>query len=153
MRVIGAGPANHSSPEQTLARAEAHVTELQPEEGDQVWLVLDTDRWSEKQLITVSRTCQDRNWGLTISNPCFELWLYLHYADLPAGYDGSGQNLKRDLGEVCLPGGYSPATALPNLPRAIARAKILDRNPDLRLPPAYVTQVYRLAVAMEAFLE
>ena len=153
VRVIGAGDQNLSSPEQTLARAERQVTNMDPQPGDQVWLVLDTDRWTNKQLMTVSRACRDRAWGLTISNPCFELWLYLHYADLPEGYTGSGQDLKRDLGELCQPGGYSPATALPGLPRAIERAKALDAQPDLRLPPAYVTQVYRLAVALEAFIE
>ncbi|MEL7161343.1 MAG: RloB family protein, partial [Bacteroidota bacterium] len=94
VKVLGAGQDNRSSPEQTLLRAEAHLSDLQPEPGDQVWLVLDTDRWTEKQLMTVSRACADRNWGLTISNPCFEIWLYLHYSDLPTDYAGSGQQLK-----------------------------------------------------------
>ncbi len=60
-----------------------------PEEGsnlkyeilddDEVWFVIDTDRWGDK--IGELRAYCDRqiNWYVAQSNPCFEVWLYYHF--------------------------------------------------------------------------
>lgn len=59
--VFGANPlTNDSSPEQTLARAIAQIKKSPLMEDDRVWLVIDKDRWSEKQLMLVQRACKDR---------------------------------------------------------------------------------------------
>jgi hypothetical protein len=143
---------NDSSPEQTLARAIAQIKKSPLMEDDRVWLVIDKDRWSEKQLMIVQRTCSDKGWNLAISNPCFELWLYLHYADLPEGYTSSCQQLKTDLGALTSPEGYHPAIALKGIDDAIKRAKELDENPDLLLPPRNVSRIYLLFEDLKDFL-
>jgi hypothetical protein len=47
-------------------------------------LIVDRDEksFSENQVQTVSEICDQRKFRLIISNPCFELWLLLHF-DIP----------------------------------------------------------------------
>lgn len=74
--------------------APAHVLEnLKQEAGrykltsrDQLWVVVDTDRWPvETQLSKLLNARISRiPVQLAVSNPCFELFLYLHFADMPS---------------------------------------------------------------------
>lgn len=48
------------------------------DEFDQVWCVIDVD---EFKLDDVARIAAERGVRLAVSNPCFELWLLLHYCD------------------------------------------------------------------------
>ena len=144
---------NQSAPGRVLdqLKAFAKTEGLLPD--DVVWMVVDTDRWSERQLMSVHRACKDKGWALAISNPCFELWLYLHYAELPKDYKGSCQQLKTDLGQITTPSGYQVEKALELLNAAIERAEVLDSDAELVLPPVNVTQVYRVVTAMKVFFE
>lgn len=52
-------------------------------EGDEVWIVLDTDmdrdESREPQIQNIKKRCNElENWCLVQSNPCFEVWLYYH---------------------------------------------------------------------------
>ena len=52
-------------------------------EGDEVWIVLDIDKDKdesrEPQIEIIKTDCNERkDWFLTLSNPCFEVWLYYH---------------------------------------------------------------------------
>ncbi len=52
-------------------------------DGDEVWIVLDTDKdrdfSREPQIEFILKRCNGReNWNLAQSNPCFEVWLYYH---------------------------------------------------------------------------
>ena len=52
-------------------------------EGDEVWIVLDIDKDKdesrEPQIEIIKTECRKRkDWFLTLSNPCFEVWLYYH---------------------------------------------------------------------------
>jgi L-rhamnose mutarotase len=45
---------------------------------DQIWFVIDTDRWRE-QIHELRSACdQNMQWNVAQSNPCFEVWLYYH---------------------------------------------------------------------------
>ncbi|QZT35657.1 RloB family protein [Halosquirtibacter xylanolyticus] len=54
----------------------------------ELWMVVDRDKGnvSESQLKEIIRQCEERGYGLAISNPTFELWLLLHLTDKDA-YD------------------------------------------------------------------
>ena len=56
--------------------------EIKPQ--DELWLVADRDRQSTKlhNLAAVAQQCEQKGYGLAISNPCFELWLLLHCKDV-----------------------------------------------------------------------
>ncbi len=50
---------------------------------DELWLIIDTDTWEKQTILQLVEKCQkDRLYHLGISNPCFEVWLILHLADL-----------------------------------------------------------------------
>lgn len=48
---------------------------------DIVWLVCDVDDQKDT-LIKISEKIKRENFNIAVSNPCFEVWLYLHYADI-----------------------------------------------------------------------
>lgn len=76
-----------SAPEHVLARIDEYRAEFQIGDGDTFWIVCDCDRWIEpshvKNLTHVLSECRKRNVQVALSNPCFELWLLLHFADHP----------------------------------------------------------------------
>ena len=77
-----------SSPEHVMARLERYLDEYSVGVGDQFWLVLDTDHWIEgshlQNLVEVVKRCRQKGISVALSNPCFELWLLLHFSDFPA---------------------------------------------------------------------
>lgn len=64
-------------------KKEAKRYELTPR--DQLWVVVDTDRWPVKTQLgkLMNARISHIPVQLAISNPCFELFLYLHFADMP----------------------------------------------------------------------
>ena len=52
------------------------------QKDDELWLVIDVDRWRSAKLADVARLALQKKVELAVSNPCFELWLLLHHRDL-----------------------------------------------------------------------
>lgn len=79
--------AGRSAPEHLMDRLDSYRREFDIGEGDSFWLVCDCDHWVESNhitnLITVLRECRKKNINVALSNPCFELWLLLHFAEFP----------------------------------------------------------------------
>ena len=87
---------------------------------------------------------------MAISNPCFELWLYLHHADWALGAKTS-KELERELRGVL--GSYNKANLViaryaGKVDEAIRRSKDMDTQPDGRWPDNPGTHVYRLVEAI-----
>ncbi|MCA9189831.1 MAG: RloB domain-containing protein [Planctomycetales bacterium] len=76
-----------SSPQHVQQRLQAYMREYDFGEGDQFWLVCDTDHWIESNhisnLVAVVRWCRQQGIGVALSNPCFDLWLLLHVDRFP----------------------------------------------------------------------
>lgn len=55
---------------------------------DEFWVIVDRDKWAEEHHINLEKLVADckaeGNFYVAMSNPCFELWLILHRADLPS---------------------------------------------------------------------
>ena len=57
-------------------------TSLNADYHDEVWFVIDTDRWNEKEKIAqlknfcLENKTDQNNWEVSQSNPSFEVWLY-----------------------------------------------------------------------------
>lgn len=48
-------------------------------EGDEVWFIIDTDKWGD-QINTLRKSVSNhQNWFVGQSNPSFEVWLYYHF--------------------------------------------------------------------------
>ncbi len=63
------------------AAREAHRSGDSFLEYDEIWCVFDRDE--HLRFDAACQMAEDNGFGLAISNPCFELWLYLHFTDSP----------------------------------------------------------------------
>lgn len=148
-----------SAPEHVMKMLDQFCERYYYEEGlDELWLVVDTDRWGDKKLASIGRKCYQKGYEMAVSNPCFELWLLLHLRSLNEYPDetldefqenrktGSRTRLEEEL--VNLLGEFSKSSLktehfLPNVEDAIRRARALD-NPGDRWPNDLGSRVYLL---------
>ncbi|WP_291727218.1 RloB family protein [Bernardetia sp.] len=146
-------PSFHkSSPKHVVERAAKFVSKHDLQPDDQVWLVLDVDRWSFEQLKEVADYCeQSSNWNVVISNPCFEIWLYFHRKETVPKVLDTPQKCKTALNEI-EKGGYHPYKFITEIEQAIQNAKNTDINSNYFLPDEGQTKVYQLAESVIAFI-
>lgn len=71
-----------SAPKYVIERLNKYREEYQIGKEDSLWLMVDVDRWTRKQLSEVTREASQKKYGLAVSNPSFECWLLLHFEDL-----------------------------------------------------------------------
>ena len=151
-----------SSPEHVYEQVRGFMEEYNIEDDDELWIVVDRDRWTNKMLSNVARYCaQNKNLRFCVSNPCFELWLLLHLEDV-AAYAAEEKKaltanrkstrhktwLKHKLSELMdgyNEANYDAAKLLPQIDVAIERAVRLDSKPEDRWPQSVGTKVYLLA--------
>jgi hypothetical protein len=125
---------------------------------DELWIVIDTDRW--RNIPEIVAACQaQKNMFAAVSNPCFELWLLLHRSDI-SGY--SAEQLESILKNkktgkrthvecllmAALGGSYNksnirPDNFIPWLDQAITQAKGLDAAVE-DYPTVIGSHVYKI---------
>ena len=127
---------------------------------DELWIVIDRDRWTPRELSTVCTQCRQKGYRTAVSNPCFELWLLLHVKQMdeyspeeilqleqnlrqPNNRTRIEEELRRSLGSY-RKNNIESSRILTGLPVAIAQARSLDVDPDNRWPNRLGTHVYRL---------
>lgn len=144
--------SHNSSPDHVLQRAQVYADNTDLIDGDQMWVVVDVDRWPEEQLSILAQECYSRGWNLAISNPCFEVWLCYHMEeDIPDGGEIKDSSYFKNHLSLLTIEGYSPEVYSPLAFNAIEVAKAKDMNPSMRIPPYKVTHVYRLMEQMKNF--
>lgn len=68
-----------SAPKWVLQRVVTYIEQEGLIDEDQLWIVMDVDRWEEEHLREIAMYCEQHpNWHIVLSNPCFEVWLYFH---------------------------------------------------------------------------
>lgn len=141
--------AHKSAPKWVLDRAVKYIEKENLSDEDDLWFVIDTDRWSDAQIRELADYCADySNWHIVISNPCFEVWLYFHKkADINASESITCQHLKSEIANF-EKGGYHPYKFISNLQEAINNAKTADSSPNHYMPNFKETKVYELAEAL-----
>jgi hypothetical protein len=74
---------NHQSlPAHVLACMQQHLSRNPLDRGDEAWLVVDKDQWSDEQLQELHCwTTKKDTYHFALSNPKFEYWLLLHFED------------------------------------------------------------------------
>ncbi len=151
VKVIPTGEDNKSSPEYVLERLKHFRQEYQLEANDELWLMIDVDKWQDKKLSSVTKEAKASGFKLAISNPCFEIWLLCHYI-LPSHKTAYckeiTEQLSKELKKVhnC---GYNKAKLntdhfKPYVKQAVQNAKQLDNNPSTRWPNQLGTHVYKV---------
>jgi len=133
-----------SSPEEVLTRLIVHLKQNW-RNGDEAWLLIDRDAWPEQTINTVCREAKKKNYFVAVSNPCFELWLYLHLKD--NRLFSTRQDCQKELQKIFF--GYSKADfdlslLRPRVTDAIRRAQSLDENLSDPWPQKQGTRVYQL---------
>lgn len=135
-----------SAPKYVLERLNYFKKEYQLNKDDELWLMIDVDDWKQEALSQVCLECRQKGYFLAISNPCFELWLYLHFSE-----DLSKISSCKDI-ELTLRnhlGSYSKTNLdinkyKPYILKAITRARNLHTDADERWPTLLGTHVYKI---------
>ncbi len=145
VKIIPVSPdTNKSAPKWVLDKATKEAEEQDLNDDDQLWMVIDKDRWKSEIIHLIQDECvKIENWNLAVSNPCFEIWLLAHAKDLAEFSSLSRDELKRKVG-LLKDGGLFPKNPLQNLHLAIERASKADNSPHF-IPERGRTKVYLLA--------
>ena len=145
---------SNSSPVRILRMLDSFAKDYKLRDGDQLWLVMDRDRqsWRPQAIAEVARECVRKGYHLAVSNPCFEVWLLLHFEDIIQQAHARKSYLLANS-DHCLK--TEVASRLDRekpyienffslTEQAIERAKRLDTKPRTRWPHGLGTRVYRL---------
>ncbi len=143
--------SNKSAPKWVLDRAVKYIEKEGLSDEDELWFVMDRDRWDENQLREIADYCQIYpNWNIAISNPCFEVWLHFHKRkDKPEST--TCNQLKHDISNFTK-GGYHPLKYISDLQAAIDNSRNNDNNKDFFLPNENETKVYLLGEVLVEFI-
>ena len=154
---------NNSSPDHVLKQLNDYKSQYELEADDELWLVVDKDRWTEAMLSRVATECsQEVAMHMALSNPCFELWLLLHIEDsallTPEEQKQWIENRRKSKnGDPYLKvrlrqkmgsyheSSYDALALIAHVEDAIERARAFDKNPNDRWPQTLGTRVYLLA--------
>lgn len=130
---------------------------LNKEYDDEVWFVIDTDRWNEGNKIANLRSfIHDRNnkysgWYVAQSNPSFEVWLYYHFfSDKPANEDVSNYSSFKDFTNSKIRGGFDSRKMPLRIETAIQNSE-LNFESDRTQPLLYSTEVFALGKLILSF--
>lgn len=153
--------SNNSSPEHVYEQMRKFMDEYNIEDDDELWIVVDKDKWTEKMLSSIAQYCvQNNNLFFCVSNPCFELWLLLHLEDVSLYSEKKMDQLimnkkvngktwlKRQMKELThhyQESDYDAMALLSNINLAIERSEALDVCSADRWPQRLGTRVYLLA--------
>lgn len=146
---VHAVQSKKSAPKWLLDRALIYIEKEGLNDEDDLWFVMDVDKWPEGQLRDIAMHCEaNANWHIVLSNPCFEVWLYFHKrADISVSTSKSSQEFKTEIATL-EKGGYHPYLFVPQLPVAIENAKAVDSDPKHFMPGFKETKVYQLGEAI-----
>jgi hypothetical protein len=154
-----------SAPQHVLDRLKDYREEKRGKnellDEDEFWLMLDKDHWTGSNHIeNLDRVCQeanDQHFQLAHSNPCFEVWLLLHFEDLNPNDQLQNRKdvekrMKTALGQFNRARLDLSRFDRENAALAAKRAETLDKSPADRWPQRTGTHVYRLVNSLFALL-
>jgi hypothetical protein len=111
--------------------------------ADQLWFVLDVDKWPRNQIDELFHLTQStKNWFISISNQCFEIWLYYHKSTQKLELNSS-REVKKALNEQTA-GGYKLEDYAPLILEANINSRTHDNSVDHYFPDTGITKVYKL---------
>ncbi len=154
VEVLSAGPNGLSAPRHVLERLVTFEEQFDLNEDDERWLVLDVDRQRGQFLDEVTQVARESGYGLAISNPCFELWLLLHFEEADAADKDCNAVIERLRPHT---GGHNKSRirldpyTLDGVRAAVAHAKVLEGERDTRWPALPGTHVFKVVEKLLQF--
>lgn len=116
---------------------------------DEVWLVMDIDPDKfdsrKRQIEAVKANCAVKKWHVTLSNPCFEVWLYFHFNSQKPDFQNVEtcnqwkQFLQKEIG------GFDSKKHPLFIQTAINNAQAHIQQNDNQFPIVATTEVHKLA--------
>lgn len=160
IEAIPAGPHANNSPtglfdvakELIGLNEDGGMGQYQITEDDELWFVIDTDRWGE-HILALNESIRDfDNFFVAQSNPCFELWLYYHFSYQKPDFVGMNQssNWKQFLNN-CIDGGFNSKKHPLLISTAISNSEHNDTGEES--PEFLVTHVYKLGKSIYELLK
>lgn len=153
-------PPAQSAPEHVIQTLDRFRSKYKLRGSDELWMVIDRDRWQQAMLADVAARCIQKEYRLCVSNPAFELWLLLHVKHMGdyeqevldelarnARCTRNRTRLEQELRDIL--GSYNKSNPdtiryFPEIESAITQARQLDGNPADRWPRTLGTRVYLL---------
>ena len=147
-----AGP---SAPEYVIGQLDDFRKNWKLSGDDELWAVIDYDRWGEEKLSSIATSAVQKRYGLAVSRPCFEVWRLLHFEDMSVlpqpeqtaleqgGCRAVTARVRQACGS-CNKNMNDVAEYLPLIDAAVERAERLDSNPQERWPSGVGTRVYHV---------
>jgi hypothetical protein len=156
VKVVSREDKTLSSPSHIIKEMEGFRVRLRTQKelfpNDEFWMVVDADRWGGNLKSAISQ-CHNAKFHTAISNPCFEIWLLLHYQDLSQTKCNtltSKQSINIELSTFNL-SGRNEKDYLPHTERAIENAQKLDDNVNEAITNNVGTKVYKLIQTLKLF--
>lgn len=148
---------NKSAPNHVIERLSNYSRSYKIKDQDELWMVIDRDRWDVKMLVQIIKECKQKGFGLCISNSCFEIWLILHFRDLSELSKADQTALltnkntrwktasKKMISDLMGNRGLSDYSSLfPLLDKAIINAKFLEEKQSDNILEVLGSQVYKI---------
>jgi len=144
LKILG-NPNHKSNPVDVVQRLLAYERRERPGPNTEYWAIIDRDAWQEADLRSAYDLARERkDYHVAMSNPCFELWLWLHRRENREFADR--HDCQRSL-ECEWPGysknNYDAGALLPLARQACDRAENLAVHGQL-WPHCQGTDVFRL---------
>jgi RloB-like protein len=147
VKILPTEEDNKSSPHHVLTRLDKFKQEHDLVDDDTLWLMIDVDHHRPKQLSSICTEAVQKGFKLAISNPCFEVWLYLHF-DIANPDDNKCKDVENRLQAKL--GSYNKSNLnlgiyKDHIAKAVQRAKILDEEQNNHYwPTCPGTHVYKV---------
>ena len=161
IEVIRAEPHDNNSPTGLFDKACSYIvksnTNVNPQfellDIDEVWFVIDTDRWGTKIDELRQNCAKYTNWYIAQSNPCFEVWLYYHFYHKPPMFDGIeiSSNWKPFVNNI-VKGGFDSRKHPIHIGNAIYSAKA-NHSENQSHPSLCCTEMYKLGKNIYPLIE
>lgn len=152
LQVIPTDPAlGAASNAQVLGRLERWLKKNRPHSRDELWIVIDREQTAIRELDAVCAGAAKQGINVAMSNPCFELWLWLHVRDNQS-FPTPGECRAAFAREYPQWGARPDAATLiaNGVEAALIRAGELDINPGAPWPSTQATRVSRLVARLLA---
>lgn len=144
-----------SDPTKLKAQAEYQIKNdlitISEELLDEIWFVIDTDRWNEGNKISILKDfVKEKNqiyngWFVAQSNPSFEIWLYYHfYSEKPENEDVLAFMSFKEYVATKIKGGFDNRSMPIEIQRATINAEENFESEDDQ-PKLYSTEVFNLS--------
>lgn len=139
---------DNNSPTGLFEAAQLKFKSIELAENDEVWFVIDTDAWFEK-IEELREKCEPLNWKIAQSNPCFEVWLYFHFFEMPSEAWIHDCKAWKNFQNENISGGFDPRKHPIHIETAIYNAE----NQFTNIQNVGNTEVYQLGKAIYEILK